>query len=221
MKSQLWGTTLLGVALLAGQAHASIITINFDDLPNATVIPVGHYTDVNFSSSPGEVIMTWSNNPPYQGSSPNLICTGTTSPQALDCMNDVILTFSVPVSNISFTAYGNQNAPGTSFATADVFQNGNNVTPSQIVSLLVSHTPHTPALCNGTADCVGDPQTLNFSNITELKITNNTDPNGTAYDDFSFTTQSSPTAPEPSTLLLTGFGGLLWVGRRFLARQRG
>jgi hypothetical protein len=219
MKSQLWGTILLGVALLAGQAQASIITINFDNLPNATVV-TNQYTDVTFGSIPGEVIMTWANNPPFQGSAPNLICTGTTAPLTLDCENNIILTFSVPVSNISFTAYGNQNADGTSFATADVFQN-NSPTPTQVVPLLVSHTPHTPAICGSTPDCVGDPQTLNFTNITQLQIVNNNDPNGTAYDDFSFTTQDPTQAPEPSTLFLTGFCGLAWIGRRILARQRG
>jgi hypothetical protein len=55
-----------------------------------------------------------------------------------------------------------------------------------------------------------------------LVIRNDTDTNGTAYDNFSFDIQdSNPSAvPEPSTLLLTGLCGIVWAGRRrFQARK--
>jgi hypothetical protein len=220
MKSQFWGTVLLGVALLAGRAQASIITINFDTLPDLTVV-TNQYTDVVFSSSGGDVILTYAQNPPYLGSIPNVICSGATgAPPAIDCMQDVILSFSVPVASVTFSAFGNATTPGQSFATADIYQN-NSVTPTQIVPLDVIHTQHNPGgICGTSADCQPDIETLTFPNITKLDITANTDPNGTAYDDFSIDTGSA-SAPEPSTLFLTGLCGIALVGRRYLARRRG
>jgi hypothetical protein len=213
LKSQISGVALLGVALLAGQARASIVTINFDDLgPFVTV--TNQYPNVTFSAGNGDVVETTPQNPPYTGSPANLICTfyaGT-----IDCAADITLTFATPVDNLTFDAFGNQTAVGLRFAVADVYQGG--VTPTS-QNLTVSHTQAQDIAANcAIIDCLADPQTLNFTGITKVVIRNNTDPNGTAYDNFSFD-PPDPTAPEPSTLLLTGLCGLVWTGRRFLTRK--
>jgi hypothetical protein len=221
-----WGIVLLGVSLLAGQAQASILTINFDNLSNTAVTVVtNQYPDVVFSSSGGDVILSFQDNPPNKGSVPNLICTGTATP-IFDCTQNVILTFSVPMSNVSFDAFGNQTPFGQAFAYADVYEN-NSLTPTVAnVPLNVEHTSqdNTNAMCI-IADCVADHQSLTYANITELVIKPSTSEinfHGTAYDNFSLTTAGSlDTAPEPSTLLLTGFCGLALIGRRFLSRKRG
>src|ERR1022692_1997560 len=215
MKSQISGVALLGVALLAGQARASIVTINFDEQPagpnvglNVTVITT-QYAGVTFSSTNGDVILI---DTQAQYNTGNLICTGTGRGSAasptyagLDCTQDVILSFTTPIDDLSFDAFGNQDAVGSTFAVADVYLNGS-ATPSTSVALKVVN--------GGNA---ADHQDLNFTGITKLDIHGSNDPNGTAYDNFSF--DPPGTVPEPSTLLLTGLCGIVWAGRRFLARK--
>src|SRR5258708_6342004 len=122
MKSQVLGVALLGVALLAGQARASIITINFDDLANLATVG-NHYPSVTFSagldaSGGQDVVLAFFKNPPFHGSVPNEICTGPVG-GPVDCMADITLTFTNPVSNLTFDAYGNQTTTGNTFAVAD------------------------------------------------------------------------------------------------------
>jgi hypothetical protein len=226
MKSQVFGAMLLGVALLAGPAHAGLVTINFDG-PGFTnfVAVTNQFTDVTFSSSGGDIVMISAQAaanplvPPYLSSAPNLICTGTpaalpSTSAAFDCTHDLILTFATPVDNLSFTAYGNQTVAPGAFAQADIFFAEG---PAILnMPLTVSHTVH----CGDpTKDCLGDPQSLAFTGITQVIIHNNIDTAGTAYDDFSFTYAGGVDAPEPSTLVLTGLCGIFWTGRRFLARK--
>jgi hypothetical protein len=222
---------LLGVAFLTGQARAGALeTINFDNLNGAPLgldVVTTQYANVIFSASGGDEILVTSQNVasvvnpvPYLGSPPNLICTGT-APGTIDCSHDITLTFTALVDNIAFTAYGNQTPAPGQFALADVYQ-GTIATPiltQQGIPLDVSHTVH----CGGTTlDCAGDPQALNFTGITTVFIHSNAElptNGGTAYDDFAFTVEGGGTIPEPSTLLLTGLGGIVWAGRRFLARK--
>jgi len=215
MKLQISGVALLGVTLLAGQARASNVTINFDNL-GPFVIVTNQYPSVTFSSIQfGEVVETTAQNPPYKGSPPNLICTfngGT-----MDCAADILLVFTAPVDNLTFNAFGNITPTNGTFAVADVYQGG--ASPSHTQNLTVSHTQAQDALAGcpiAAPDCIADPQALNFTGITKVLIRSNSDANGTAYDDFSFSTSS---APEPSTLLLTGLCGIVWAGRRFIARK--
>lgn len=218
MKPQILGVALLGVALLTGQARAGVLeTINFDTLGNMVTV-TNQYANVTFSAGGGDVVLTTSQNPPYLGSVPNLVCTGV-SGGVLDCAHDITLTFSTLVDNLTFTAFGNQNVAPAQFALADVYQ-GTILAPvltNPNIPLDVSHTVH----CGGAAlDCAGDPQSLAFTGITKLVIHGNSDPAGTAYDDFAFTVEDGASAaPEPATLLLTGLCGLVWAGRRFLARK--
>ena len=236
MKFQAFGAVLLGLSFLVGPAQAGLVTINFDGPAFTNFVQVtNQFEDVTFSSSGGDIIMISAQNvppildptvPPYLGSKPNLICSGTaavvvTQTNAnLDCLHDVILTFASPVDNLSFVAYGNQTLAPGSFAQVDIFFA---VGPAILnMPLHVSHTVH----CDDpTQDCIGDPQNLNFTGITQIRIHNNTDNNGTSYDDFSFnyeggTPTQTGTVPEPSTLILTGLCGIFWTGRRYLPRRK-
>jgi hypothetical protein len=240
MKYYILGAVLLGVALLTGPAHASIITINFDDLtpgcnppgtsgcaaPAGTNIVVvsNQYLvsdGVSFSATgPGgfdyEVLVE--SGTEYNTSKPNVIATGFVSggppptSQTLEGGSSVslILTFTNPVYNLNFNAVGNDStAPSTQFAQANVFQN-NSLTPTT-VSLMTNSSGNSGGLNP-------DPQNLSaYPGITKLVIFNDTNTDGTAYDDFVF--NNSGPAPEPSTLLLTGLCGILWAGRRFAARK--
>jgi len=214
---------LLGT-ILTGQAGATVI--NFDNLSDGTIL-TNQYAGVTFSSSGGDsIIITHQNlvgpfgGPPYNGSVPNLICTGSVAlpvgTVTIDCTHDLIIDFSSPVNNLTFDAFGNQTpAPGT-FALADVFLNFSPIAAALNVPLRVSHITHCAA---PTLDCDPDPQDFSaFPGITELIIHNNTDTAGTAYDNLSFTSLAAPN-PEPSTLFLMGFVGFAWAGRRFLTRK--
>jgi hypothetical protein len=218
MKLQVLGVALVGAALFGVQARAE--TINFDNLGNMVTV-TNQYPNVVFSAGGGDVVLTTCQNnaactnpgPPYLGSPPNLICTGTVG-NPVDCTHDVTLTFTTLVDNITFTAYGNQTAAPGQFALADVYQGGILTHPN--IPLLVSHTTH---CASPTLDCAGDPQALNFTGISRLTIHGNTDQAGTAYDDFNFAVEGVG-APEPSTLILTGLCGIVLAGRSFLKRKR-
>jgi hypothetical protein len=215
---------LIGTWLGAGQASA--VTINFDNLADKTTV-TNQYAGVTFSSAGGDVVLISSQNPPYTGTAPNVICTGVALPiGTVDCSHDLILNFSTPVNNLTFDAFGNQSTVGTQFAEADVYQNGVLTQPN--VSMIVTHFSHTqgcPGLPNTIPDCLPDPQDFTaYAGITQLIIHNNTDTQGTAYDNFSFIPTSDPEdlpigTPEPATWLLTGLGGFVWAGRRFLTRK--
>ena len=206
---------LFGAALCAVQARAEFI--NFDNLPTGptdgfTITNVtNQYLNVTFSASGGDIVMITSQ-AAYNTSPPNMICTGSVA-GVVDCAQDLIMTFSVPVNNLVFDALGNQTAIGGTFATADIFQNFG-LAPTTTVQLLVQ-----PGGGNHNAD----HQDLSaFANITKLVIHETTfeaQNAGSSFDNIGFT-PADTTIPEPSTLLLTGSLGLLWIGRRFLARQR-
>jgi len=214
MKSHIFGAMLLGVALLAGPAHAGLVTINFDDLTDLAVL-TNQYASVAFSAGGGDVVLATAQNPPYLGTAPNLICTGSVA-GVIDCTNDIILTFTVPVDNLSFRAFGNQTAAPGVFALADVF-----FAAAPSITNIAMHVSHTITCGMPTVDCDPDPQSLPYVGITKVIFHNNTDPKGTAYDDFTFTVEAGTTAaPEPSTWMLTGISGLIWAGRRRLLARR-
>jgi hypothetical protein len=236
MKSRISGIVLLGVATLASRAQASNVTINFDDLaPGCTAIntspcasPRGSQViivnnqylaadGVTFSASSTYVVLVESGTGYNTSSTPNVITTGNATGTVLGSPTiNLIVTFTNPVFNLTFDAYGNDTTPqGNIFAQADVYENGSG-TPAQTGINLIA--------ANGAAFNGVQPDHLDFSafqGITQLVIRNDTDTNGTAYDNFNFTTNSSDpsTVPEPSTLLLTGLCGIVWAGRRFLAHK--
>lgn len=211
---------------LLGPAQASIITINFDGPGLTNFVQLNsQYPSVTFSTVAGEAVMIDAQNPPYQGSVPNLICTGTPAggqtPAVMDCTHDITLTFTNPVDNLSFGAYGNSTLAGTAFGSVDVFFGSG---PSINVPMLVTHTTKCdPQLFPTAPDCVADPQSLLYTGITKI-VLHTSDPAGTAYDDFTFSPEDAvviPTGPvpEPSTLMLTGLCGIFWTGRRLAARK--
>jgi len=190
---------LIGVAV---PANANLIS--FDSLSSGTAVTNQYSAQgIVFSSAGGKRILVTAQ-PQYQSTTPNFICTGITG---IDCTGTVVFSFTTPVNNLKFDALGNQNAIGTSFAQADIYQNGF-LTVSNL-KLLVSQ-----------GNLLPDHQNLSaYTNITELMIHNNTDPAGTGYDTISFTPSVTTSVPEPATwaMMLTGFGGLgamLRSGRR-------
>jgi hypothetical protein len=236
MKSQISGIALLGVTLLASQARATVVTINFDDLtPGCTAVntatcasPRGSQViivsnqyfvsdGVTFSSNGNFVVLVESGTGYNTTSQPNIISTGTTLGTIVGSPSvNLILTFANPVFNLNFDAYGNDStSPGGTFAQADLYQNGSSTPTQSNVNLIAT---------NGNAfnGIQPDHQDLSaFAGITKLVIKNDTDVNGSAYDNFSFTVNggSNPPVPEPSTLLLTGLCGIVWAGRRFLTHK--
>ena len=245
MKTQISGIVLLlGVALLAGQARASIVNINFDDLtpgcnpPGSTAacatpagiappLPGSHVIivtnqyfvsdGVTFASSGQFVVLVESGTGYNTTSTPNVISTGNAAGAVLGAPSiNLILTFANPAYNLMFDVFGNDTTPnGSTFAMADVYQDGVVTT----IPLLVSQGG-TPV--NGNTGVNADHQDLSaFAGITQLVIHDDTDTNGSAYDNFSFDTGggTDTSVPEPSTLLLTGLCGIVWTGRRFRARK--
>jgi len=218
MNNRFLGAALLGLSLLV-PAQASIITINFDGPGMTNFVQVNNqYPSVTFSSNGGDVVMINAQNPPYQGSVPNLICSGSPGggviPAVIDCTHDIILTFTDPVDNLSFGAYGNQNSVGSTFTLVDIF-----FAAAPAITNLPLTVSHTDKCASPIVDGAVDPVSLSYTGITQIVLHNNTDPAGTAYDDFTFSTQATTHNPEPSTLLLTGMCGIFWTGRRFLARK--
>lgn len=191
---------MAGVLAAVAPAHANLIT--FDDLADGAVVTNQYAaSDITFASEGGRQILVTAQ-PSYQSTPPNFICTGTLS---IDCAGTVIFSFATPVNSLTFDAVGNQNAVGTSFAQADIYQNG--ILTVSNLNLLVSQGNYLP-----------DHQDLSaYANITEVLIHGNTDPAGTGYDTISFTPAAS--VPELATwaMMLTGFGGL---GATMRSRRR-
>jgi PEP-CTERM motif len=189
----------VGMLGLATSAHANLI--NFDNLANGTVVTNQYAAqDITFSSVGGEQLLVTAQSS-YQSTPPNFICTGT---GGIDCTGTVIFSFTTPVDNLKFDAVGNQNTIGTSFAQADIYQNG--ILTQSNLNLLVSQGNFLP-----------DAQDLSaYANITEVLIHSNTDPAGTGYDTISFTTSVTSSVPEPATwaMMLLGFAGMGFVGFR-------
>jgi hypothetical protein len=219
---------------LAGQAYASPIVINFDNLANLDIVTVqysGNPWNTTFSSdSSGYNVyaMALDVTPTFYyktSTPPNVICSANPTNLGI-CNGDLILSFSVPLNEVTFDAFGNQTPFGQAFATVDIYENFASTPTVTGRNLLVEHTDHTNGgTCATTPfnvpDCQSDPQDIVAPNITKLVIKASLEIDGTAYDNFAFTQQTVSGVPEPSTLFLTGFCGIVWVGRRFLVRKRG
>ena len=191
--------TILSIAALVTlgfAAPATAVTINFDNLANGAVV-TNQYAEATFSSQSGSQIFTTAQN--YNTSLPNFICSGVGS---INCVDDVYLDFTNPVSNLSFIAVGD-----------------NMVGPNALVRAFAGAT------LLGTLDIIGDDNlvtnyfvSLPYSGITRLEIINNIDPAGLGFDDFTFNV--GPRVPEPATwaLFIAGFGLIGAAARRRTAR---
>ncbi len=183
-----WRTQLAGlvaVGLLAGPSLALAlgIAINFDSLPDGTVV-TNQYPDVLFSSTPGNANYV-TTQPAARSSPPNVICSGPVGGN-INCAEETIVTFSSGVHGLKFDAV---NVDDTGLiAQVDVFVGG---------------------AFNSTYDVLGNAEGLNpllvdlsaFRNLTGVRIYNITDFGGVGWDTFLFFPRG---APEPGTLVLLG-----------------
>lgn len=189
MKKQL--ALLIAASLaVAMSAKAAPTIINFDDLPNHTIV-TNQYSGVSFSSDGGNVLEVISF--PFASSAPNIVAGNNTNGFA-----DVIINFDTPVNALSFDAIGVNNA-GT-VGLIDIYQN-NSFTAT--VNLLGQGTVLVPDYVDLSA----------YSDVTGIKIYSITDLLGYGYDNFQFTPGA---VPEPSTIALAGFGiaGFIAARRR-------
>jgi hypothetical protein len=191
------------IALCAyGVDAASANIVNFDNLTNGTLVTNQYASqDITFSSTNGEGIYVTAQSE-YMSTPPNFICTGNSD--GIDCAGTVIFNFATAVNDLQFDAVGNQNAIGTSFAQADIYENG--VLTVSDLNLLVSQGNFLPDHQNFSA----------YSDITEVVIHSNTDPAGTGYDTISFDPLSNSGVPEPATwgMMMLGFFGVGFMMRR-------
>lgn len=179
-------------AMLAGPAQA--ITIDFDDLPGATLVG-SFYPEATFTT-----VRTIANSALAQ-SEPNGI-----APAAATGFNFLAgfrVDFTDPVNSLQFFSVAD-NDSGPIFSI-DVFVNG-----------LLSGTV--------AAQGDGDTTTFNlhdlgaFTNVTRIDIRDVTDDFGLAYDDFSFVIASAAISePGALALLALGLAGLGLVRRRVSA----
>jgi len=197
------------LVLMQGQSRADRTTINFDTLAPFTVV-ANQYDDAQhgfamFSSVAGYQVETAPYASSYGTSGPNFIGTASTA-GGFDYAHDVILGFARAVSGLSFNATGIDSKSGATVAEVEVFQGG---VLTQTVAIVSRGDSFTPVFVDLGA----------YANVTKIDITGVNDPGGIAYDDFSFVAPAS-SAPEPSSLVLTGLGlaaGL--VARRWRARR--
>ena len=195
MRQMLKSSIAIAIAFLAMGRPSYAAFITFDELSDGDVV-ANQYAGLGvvFSSTAGHEIRVITA-PAFNGSKPNLICTGVVAGY-LDCSNEVILNFATAVDGLTFDGLANDNSIGSSFATLDVFQN--------------FQLTHTFALLVSQGHLNPDHQDLSaYSGITEIRIYNNTDQGGTAYDNFSFAE-----TPEPATFGLAGIAVLALAAAR-------
>ena len=122
---------------------------------------------ITFSSDAGQALFITTQGA-CQSTPPNFLCTGAAS-GSINCRSSVICDFAAAVNNLQFDAVGNNNGVGTTFALADIYQNGAlSVTGLQ---LLVSQ-----------GNLLPDHQDFStYSNITRVVLRNHTDGAGTGW----------------------------------------
>jgi hypothetical protein len=167
------GALLIGLLLsfLVTTAGAMPVLIDFESFGNVGIngpAVTNQFPEVVFSSNPGFQNLVTSQ--AGLGDGLNFICTGT---NIIDCTNETILTFTNPVSNLTFLQVGD-NASGV-VALVDVFVNNVYQATQNILGDNIFTNPN---LVDLTA----------FSNVTSIRIHSITDSGGLGWDDFSFDT---------------------------------
>jgi hypothetical protein len=193
--------TIAAFAAFAIATPASAVTINFDNLGPGVQV-TNQYPGVVFSSQAGSNILTTAQN--IGSSLPNFICSAKVG-GSINCVDDVYLDFTTPVSGLSFLSVGDNNVGDV--GDVRVFAGA---TLLGTVNIVVDGVFATPHLINLNA----------FSGITRIEIAGITDGGGLGYDDFTFTVGSiTNPVPEASTwaMMLAGFGA---VGAAMRRRRR-
>lgn len=165
-------------------AHAAPVTINFDTLANGTTV-TNQFPEATFSSNAGFRILTTAQN--FGSSLPNFICTAANT-SGIDCTHDVFVSFTAPVSALSFVFVGDDNAGA--IGLVDIFDITNSLLGT--VNVVGDANPGTPGTVNLGA----------FSNVGRIAIRNITDGAGLGFDDFKFATDA--VVPEPTSVALVG-----------------
>ena len=192
-------TTIRTYVLAAGAAvgltlamPAGAATINFDDLAD-NVLVTNQYADATFSSTGGNVIRTSAQN--LGSSLPNFICTGFAG-GGINCVGEVVVAFTAPVSGLSFVVVGDDDV-GVN-ALVDVFDGNGLLATANIIGDGDTGTTYTVDLSA-------------YSGVSGITIRNVTDDAGLGFDDFTFAATTA--TPEPASALLLG-GGLLALALR-------
>jgi hypothetical protein len=182
MRIRLTVTVLAAAAIslaISASASAAQYLVNFDDVPNLTVIS-NQYSPAIFSSTAGFVPLTFGD-PTIAHSGPNFLCPNTVP--LTNCQHDLIVRFTTPVQMLRFYAVGVSNVGPV--ATIDVTTQKSGVLHYTVVG--DGHT-FTPILQDLSAINGG---------ITNIRVHDDTDPNGIGWDDFSFSTGAT-TTPKPT-----------------------
>lgn len=182
-------------AVLAFSGAAGAVVIDFDDVGDGVEI-TNQYAGAVFSSQAGSRILTTAQS--LGSSTPNFICSATTS---INCVDDVYVDFTTPVSGLTFVAVGDNNVGDV----GDVRVFGG-ATLLGTVDIITDSNFFTPHLLDLTA----------FLGITRIEIANISDGGGLGFDDFTFNGGGAP-IPEPAAwaMLCTGLGVVGYAaGRR-------
>ncbi len=140
----------------------TVVTINFDELPQATVVGTQYAPRVTFSGSGQVLAKQWRTD--TQHSTPNFVCVA-------NCVGDLTIDFGQPVNGVHFRMIGVDTSG--SAATLKVTARG-----------LMTTQPITGA------GSFTQPLPVDLSNkvgVTRLEIVSVTDPYGVGFDDLVFT----------------------------------
>lgn len=188
--------TLVLLTMAALPAFSGVI--DFDALADGAVI-TNQFAGVVFSSTV-DAENKATNQPSYNGSMPNFLCTGPVG-GGVDCAGETIVDFSAPVNALSFQGMG-INDVSANVAQVDVFTNG---VFASTITVAGNAEGFNPVLVDLSA----------FVGVTRLRIHSITDGGGVGWDTFRF---DETAVPEPTTFCLAALG---CVAAGLARRKRG